>query len=39
VQGKQGQKVFDAREIPAGAYIYTLKTGGFVKSGKLIINK
>ena len=39
VHGKQGQKVLDTREIHAGAYIYTLKTEGFVKSGKLIINK
>jgi len=39
VNGKQGQKLWDTRSIMPGVYIYTLKTEGFSKSGKIVISK
>lgn len=39
VKGKQGQKLWDTRQIDQGVYIYTLETGDFSKSGKIVINK
>jgi len=39
VSGQQGQKLWDTRQIKAGVYLYTLKTAGFSKTGKLTINK
>jgi len=32
-----GQKVWDVRHIQSGVYIYILESGGYKKSGKLII--
>jgi len=31
--------VWDARGLKPGVYIYTLKAAGFIKSGKIVINK
>jgi hypothetical protein len=39
LNGRQGQKLWDTRNIESGVYIYTLKTSGFSQSGKLVINK
>ncbi len=39
VSGKQGQKLWDTRRIKPGVYVYTLKTAGFSKSGKIVISK
>lgn len=35
---KQGQQVWDIRNIETGVYLYTLKAGGLSKSGKLIVD-
>ncbi len=37
VKYSKGVQAWDTRKIPAGAYIYTLKTKYFENSGKLII--
>jgi hypothetical protein len=34
---KQGQQVWDVRDIQKGAYFYVLQVGNLHKSGKLII--
>ncbi len=39
LNGNQGQKLWDTRHIPAGTYIYTMKSAGFSKTGKLVITK
>ena len=39
ITGKQGQKVWDTRNVNSGIYYYTLNVSGLSKSGKLIINK
>jgi len=39
VNGQQGQKLWDTRQIEHGVYIYTLKVAGLSKSGKIIISK
>ena len=39
ITGKQGQKIWDTRNVNSGIYYYNLNTTGFSKSGKLIINK
>ena len=33
-----GQKVWDVRHIQNGVYLYILESGGYKKSGKLIIH-
>ncbi len=38
VSGKQGQQVWDIRDVKKGVYLYTLKAGAMSKNGKLIIN-
>jgi len=35
---KQGQQVWDIRDMKKGVYLYTLKAGTMSKNGKLIIN-
>ena len=37
VEYTKGVQAWDTRKVPAGSYIYTLKTKYFEKSGKLII--
>ena len=37
ISGKQGQQVWDTRNIVPGVYIYTISSLGSKKSGKLII--
>ncbi|RLD50672.1 MAG: hypothetical protein DRJ05_19350 [Bacteroidetes bacterium] len=37
LSGKQGQKVWDIRDVEKGVYLYTLKVGSTNKSGKLIV--
>ncbi|MCD4745837.1 MAG: T9SS type A sorting domain-containing protein [Bacteroidales bacterium] len=39
ITGKQGQKVWDTKNIKSGIYYYSLNFSGLSKSGKLIINK
>jgi hypothetical protein len=39
VSGKQGQKIWDTREIKSGVYFYTLHVSGFNKSGKIVVSK
>jgi hypothetical protein len=36
---KQGEYIWDTRQVKAGAYYYSLKTGSNIKSGKVIITK
>ncbi|MBC8320589.1 MAG: T9SS type A sorting domain-containing protein [Bacteroidetes bacterium] len=35
----KGQVLWDTRKLPSGIYVYTIKSSGFSKSGKLIISK
>jgi len=37
ISAKQGQQVWDIRKTKPGIYIYTLKSGAFTESGKLVI--
>lgn len=37
VSGKQGQEIWDTRNIPPGVYIYTINANGMLQSGKIII--
>jgi len=39
LSGKQGQKVLDTRKFPKGTYLFTIKTKGFIKTGKFVIAK
>jgi hypothetical protein len=39
INGKQGQKIWDTREIKSGVYFYTLHVSGFKKSGKIVVSK
>ncbi len=39
INGKKGQKIWDAREIKSGMYFYTLHVSGFKKSGKIVVSK
>ena len=39
VTGQQGQILWDTRNLNSGVYIYTLTTGGFSQSGKIVIRK
>ncbi|PJB60022.1 MAG: hypothetical protein CO098_00285 [Bacteroidetes bacterium CG_4_9_14_3_um_filter_41_19] len=38
VNGQQGQKLWDTRDIISGVYIYTIQTAGFSQSGKIVIS-
>jgi len=38
ITAKQGQQLWDIRDVKKGVYLYTLKTGAISKHGKLIIN-
>ena len=37
ISGKQGQQVWDTRNVKPGVYIYTISSSGSTKSGKLVI--
>ncbi|MBV2245795.1 MAG: T9SS type A sorting domain-containing protein, partial [Lentimicrobium sp.] len=37
VSGRQGQQVWDTRQVEKGVYVYTLKAGTVSKQGKLVI--
>jgi hypothetical protein len=37
IDQNKGQKVLDTRHIPAGVYIYKIKSSGYSSSGKLVI--
>jgi hypothetical protein len=39
LQTKDEKTIWDTRHIPAGTYIYTLKSAGFNKTGKIVITK
>lgn len=39
ISGKQGQIIWDTREIKPGVYFYTLNVSGFNRTGKMIISK
>jgi hypothetical protein len=39
INGEQGQKIWDTREIKSGVYFYTLHVSGFNKSGKIVVSK
>jgi len=39
INGKQGQKIWDTRNIKSGVYFYTLNVSGFNKSGKIVVSK
>jgi len=39
VTGQQGQKLWDTRNLKSGVYIYTLTSGGFNQSGKIVVSK
>jgi hypothetical protein len=39
INGKQGQKIWDTREIKSGMYFYTVHVSGFKKSGKIVVSK
>jgi subtilisin family serine protease len=39
INGKQGQKIWDTREIKSAVYFYTLHVSGFKKSGKIVVSK
>jgi len=39
LNGKQGQKVWDTRDVKSGTYIYTLKVASFNKTGKIVLTK
>lgn len=38
IKVKQGQQLWDIRDVKKGVYLYTLKAGAISKHGKLIIN-
>lgn len=39
LNGQQGQKVWDTRDIKSGTYIYSLKVASYTKTGKIVITK
>ncbi len=39
VSGHQGQKLVDTRKLPSGMYLYTIKSGGYTKTGKMVITR
>lgn len=39
LNGNQGQKVLDLRGLADGVYLYTIRSGEYVQSGKLVIAK
>jgi len=39
VSGKQGQKLWDTRNIASGTYLYTINSAGYSKTGKVVVSK
>lgn len=39
LNGKQGQKVLDLRGLADGVYLYTIRCGEYVNTGKLVVTK
>ena len=39
LSGHQGQKVLDLRHLPNGVYVYSVRCGEYVRTGKLVISK
>jgi hypothetical protein len=39
VSGKQGQKLWDTRNVISGVYLYTINSAGFSKTGKIVVSK
>ncbi len=39
LNGHQGQKVLDLRHLSDGVYVYTVRCGEFVQTGKLVVTK
>ena len=39
LNGNQGQKVLDLRDLSDGVYVYTISCGEYVQTGKLVIAK
>ncbi|MBQ8959027.1 MAG: T9SS type A sorting domain-containing protein [Bacteroidales bacterium] len=39
LNGHQGQKVLDLRNLSDGVYVYTVRCGELVQTGKLVITK
>lgn len=39
LNGKQGQKVLDLRGLADGIYLYTIRCGEYVNTGKLVVTK
>lgn len=39
LNGRQGQKVLDLRGLANGMYVYTIRCGEYVQTGKLVITK
>ncbi len=39
LNGKQGQKVLDLRGLADGVYVYSVRCGDRITTGKLIITK
>lgn len=39
LNGRQGQKVLDLRHLSDGVYVYTVRCGEFVQTGKLVVTK
>lgn len=39
LSGHQGQKVLDLRHLPDGVYVYSVRCGEYVRTGKLVISK
>ena len=39
LNGRQGQKVLDLRSLANGMYVYTIRCGEYMQTGKLVITK
>ncbi len=39
VTGRQGQKIWDTRQVSPGVYFYTFSASGVNKSGKIVVSK
>lgn len=39
LNGTQGQKVLDLRSLPDGVYLYTIRCGSYMETGKLVVTQ